>query len=379
MAKRDYYEVLGVSKNATEDEIKTAYRKLARKYHPDVCKEPDAKEKFTEVSEAYSTLSDKDKRAAYDNGGFDASSMFNGFNPFDLFKSHFGGMGGMGGMFGNIFGGGPSHPANDINAPQNGFDVQTSISLSLKEALNGCNKTFTIDLLDECPECHGRGVEEGTNVEVCPECHGRGMISTVKQNGFMTVQTMTPCPHCKGTGSKFTPCHVCNGQHRVQATREMTVRVPPGIQNGQRLRLPGRGVCGINGGASGDMYVVVDVGKSNLFSVDGNDVMTTAVIDPFTATFGGKANVITPWSDNFSIDVPPQTTSGSKTKVHGHGVRLKNGTSGDLVVTFKVQPLKNLSSQQEEMLKHLMNELTDDNICGKDKYNRYANEWKSKP
>jgi len=380
-AKRDYYEVLGVSKTASEDEIKSAYRKLARKYHPDVCKEPDAKEKFTEVSEAYEVLSDKNKRAAYDSGGFDAAGMsggFGGFDPFEMFRQHFGRMGGMfGGMdFGGMFGNGrQQRPAPGNDEPEDGRDGHVGIALTLAEALHGCTKSFKIETLDACPECHGKGIKPGTSVETCSHCHGQGMVTEVKRNGFMTVQTMSPCPQCRGSGYKSTPCHVCMGHKRVPASHDVSVNIPRGMSTGQKLRLKGHGESGLNGGRAGDVYAIVEVEDNELFKVNGADIEMKLPIDPITATLGGKLHIATPWSSDYEITLLPQTASGSKMRIEGHGVHNRDGTAGDLVVTFAVQPLKNLDESQKKLLESLRQTLTDSNICAKDKHKRLVDEW----
>lgn len=383
MAKRDYYEVLGVSKTASEDEIKSAYRKLARRYHPDVCKEPDAKDKFTEVSEAYEVLSDKDKRAAYDSGGFDAartSSGFGGFDPFEMFRQHFGGMGGgmFGGMgFGDIFGNGAqqNRPAPGSDAPEDGRDGHVGVVLTLAEALRGCTKSFKVETFDACPECHGKGIEPGSSVETCSHCNGRGMVTEVKRNGFMTVQTMTPCSQCHGSGYKSTPCHVCMGRKRMPASHDVSVKIPQGIFSGQKLRLRGHGESGLNGGKAGDLYAVIDVEDSKLFKVNGTDIEMKLPVDPVTATLGGSIHISTPWSNDYEVAVLPQTASGSKMRIEGHGVHNRDGTSGDLVITFVVQPLKNLDDSQKKMLESLQQTLTDSNLCTKDKHMRLVDEW----
>jgi molecular chaperone DnaJ len=379
MAKRDYYEVLGVSKNASEDEIKSAYRKLARKWHPDVCKEPDAKEKFTEVSEAYEILSDKSKRAAYDSGGFGAtgaSGGFGGFDPFEMFKRHFGGMGGFGSMFGNVFTGqARSRTTPDFNAPKDGRDVHMSMSLTLKESLHGCVKKFSFDSSVECPECHGRGIENGTTADVCSECNGQGMVTKIEQHGFMTMHTSTPCSKCHGRGMSFTPCHHCHGARRVTSSCDVSVNVPQGILDGQTLRIHDRGECGLNGGRNGDLYLTVNVEKDGLFKVNGKDIEMTYPLDPITATLGGDIEFPTPWTSRENVFVLPGTSTGSIIVVEGHGVHNRDGTSGDLIVKFKVQALKNLTPEQKQILTSMKSSLSEENFTGQDIFKRMSQSW----
>ena len=234
--KRDYYEVLGVSKNATDDELKKAYRKLAIKFHPDRCKDPDAKDKFQAISEAYEVLSDKSKRAQYDQFGFNGPSMgggfhSSGFNPFDLFRAHFGGNpfedddGGFSpfgfGGFGNR-----SRREPDFDSPENGSDLQMGMQLTFKEALFGCVKEIDLTLNEPCSECGGRGVEKGSTPEKCPHCNGTGQIVHTQRNGFMMSQTISPCPHCHGQGMSAKLCKKCHGQKRLDAKKHISVRIP---------------------------------------------------------------------------------------------------------------------------------------------------------
>ena len=359
-SKRDYYEVLGISKDASDDEIKAAYRKLARKYHPDVCKEPNAKEKFTEVSEAYEVLSDKDKRSQYDQFGFNGPQMNSGFgagfNPFDLFRAHFGGS-----PFGDDddgfspfgFGGfRRQHSAQpDFDSPENGDDLQMNMQLSFKEALHGCVKDIDIELDTPCPACNGRGIENGSEPKTCSHCNGSGHIVHIQRNGFMTSQTITPCPHCQGQGVSAEPCKKCHGSKRVSAKKHISVKVPMGIANGQRLRVKGHGECGLKGGKDGDMYINVSISPSLLFARSGLDLKTTLPIDAIIATFGGKAEVQTPWGKK-SIDIPARSQSGKTVVVNDAGMHSSNG-NGNLIVELQVMPFNALDSHQKSLLEEL--------------------------
>ena len=362
--KRDYYEVLGVSKNATDDELKKAYRKLAVKYHPDRCKDADAKDKFQEISEAYEVLSNKDKRAQYDQFGFSGPNMehgfaSSGFNPFDFFKAHFGG---------NPFGDddddegfspfgfrfGRSHVRSrepDFDSPEDGSDLQMNMNLTFKESLFGCIKDIDLTLNDECPECKGRGIEKGSKPEKCTYCNGTGQIVHTQRNGFMMSQTISLCPHCNGNGVSAKVCKKCNGQKRIPSKKHISVKVPMGIGTGQRLRVKDKGECGIKGGKNGDMYININVARSPLFTRQGNDLKMQLPINAAIATLGGKVDVQTPWGKT-SLDVSPCTTNGSIKVVKGHGVRTP-ATNGDLIVELIVEPFANLSNDQKESLEKL--------------------------
>lgn len=383
--KQDYYEILGISKNATNDEIHNAYRKKALQYHPDrQHNKSDAEKKqaenlFKQCAEAYSVLSDKSKRAAYDSGGFSAtgaSGGFGGFDPFEMFRRHFGGMGGFGSVFGNMFTGqARSRTAPDFNSPKDGRDVHMTMTLTLKESLHGCVKKFSYDSSAECPECHGRGIENGTTTEVCSECNGQGMVTKIEQHGFMTMHTSTPCSKCHGRGMSFTPCHHCHGARRVKSSCEVSVNVPQGMLDGQTLRIHSRGECGLNGGNNGDLYLTVNVEKDDLFKVNGKDIEMTYPLDPITATLGGDIEFPTPWTSEEKVFVLPGTSSGSTIVVEGHGVHNRDGTSGNLIVKFKVQPLKNLTPEQNQILTSMKSSLSEENFTGKDKFMRVSQKW----
>ena len=383
-SKRDYYEVLGVSKNATDDELKKAYRKLAIKFHPDRCKDPDAKDKFQAISEAYEVLSDKSKRAQYDQFGFNGPSMgggFNssGFNPFDLFRAHFGGNpfeddddGGFSpfgfGGFGNR-----SRREPDFDSPENGSDLQMGMQLTFKESLFGCIKEIDLTLNEPCSECGGRGVEKGSTPEKCQYCNGTGQIVHTQRNGFMMSQTISPCPHCHGQGMSAKLCKKCHGQKRLDAKKHISVRIPQGIDNGQRLRVRGKGECGLKGGQDGDMYINVAISPSKLYARNGLDLKTTLPIDALTATFGGKVDIQTPW-EKTTIDVPSKTTSGSTKTLHNQGVRTSTA-KGNLIVEFKVMPFDNLDSKQQKMLEDLRKHMSAKNTYGLDDYQSKVNDF----
>ena len=380
-SKRDYYEVLGVNKNATDDELKRAYRKLAMQWHPDRCKDPDAKNRFSEISEAYEVLSNKDKRAQYDQFGFDglngnAGFSSSGFDPFEMFKSHFGGMGGFSSMF-EDFGFGPfGHNRHhehrqepDFDSPENGSDLQMEMYLTFKESLHGCVKDIDITLDEPCPECGGRGIEKGSTPVKCTHCNGTGHIVQTQQNGFMVVQNVSICPHCNGQGMSVKTCNKCNGHKRVPSKKTLSVRIPQGIANGQRVKVHGKGKCGIKGGKDGDMYIRVHVEPSKMFIRDGNSLnLTTHVpVDAITATLGGQIDVRTPW-ETLKTSVPIETMSGTRVTLNGSGVHSKTG-NGDLIVVFEVVPFEKLSREQKKMLEDFKKTLKDNNVKGLQAYN----------
>lgn len=375
-SKRDYYEVLGVSKDASEDDIRRAYRKLARQYHPDVCKDPDANSKFAEVSEAYEVLHDKDKRAQYDQFGFDGPQShgfdFNGFNPFDLFRSHFGGN-----PFDNDdddgfnpFGFGSfgrrQRKEPDFDSPEDGDDLQTCISITFKESLYGCIKDISLTLDKECPECKGRGIKPGSKPEKCKKCGGNGMVAHVQRNGFMMSQVMTSCPDCHGTGMKVEPCSHCHGSKRISAKRDISIKIPAGVHGGQRVRVKDKGQCGVKGGKNGDIYIVMSVKDSPLFKRNDLDLYMNMPVDAITATLGGKVDVITPWKVK-AVEVKPGTSSGDSITLVGEGVRTKE-KNGNLYVIFNVVAPESLSKEQTKALEAFKKTLTAGNLNSKAKH-----------
>lgn len=377
--KRDYYEVLGINKNATSDEIKKAFRKLAVKYHPDRCKDADAAEKFAEVSEAHEVLSYKDKRAQYDQFGFNGPSGFSdfssGFNPFEAFTRHFGGN--PFSSFGFDFGGGMPRQSQtyDYDAPEDGNDIQLNMSVSFKESLHGVEREFDLTLSDECPECKGTGVEKGTKPVKCEHCNGTGQISHVERHGFMISQSISPCPHCHGVGTSFTKCKKCNGKKRIDAKKHFAVKIPQGIATGQRLRLKEKGVCGIKGGKNGDIFINVQVQKNELFDRNGVDLITSVPLDPITATIGGEIDIQTPWKKT-KIQIKPKTLNGSTITLNGEGIKSSTG-NGNLIVKFTINPLMNLSNDQKDLLNKLKNSINTSNIIDKDNYNNKCTRYEN--
>lgn len=382
-SKRDYYEVLGVKKDATPEEIKSAYRKLAVKWHPDRCKETDAKERFQEISEAYATLADKDKRAQYDQFGFDGPNMSGfesaGFNPFDLFRAHFGGSPfGEDGFSPFSFGGFGHHAGQhqrepDFDSPEDGDDWQMSMQLSFKEALLGCVKEIDLTLNEPCSECGGRGVAKGSKPSKCSHCNGTGQVVYTQRNGFMMSQTISPCPHCHGQGVSAQVCPKCHGEKRIPAKKHISVKIPVGVGSGQRLRVHGKGECGLKGGKDGDMYINVHVAPSKLWQRDGLDLVLHMPVDAATATLGGSIDVPSPWG-KVKMNVPSGTQSGDHIKVPGHGVKTSSA-NGDLVIKFIVMPFTCLDTSQKKLLEDLKKSLSTKNTAHLDECLRDAEDF----
>ena len=353
VSKRDYYEVLGVSRTATDVEIKSAYRKLALKYHPD--RNPGdhaAEEKFKESAEAYSVLADGDKRHLYDRyghaglggaatGGFDPT-VFNGFEDI---------LGGLGDIFGlgDVFGGGRRR-----GGVQRGADLRYDLEISFDEAAKGTETAVQIPRLESCETCSGSGAAPGSKATTCPQCQGRGQLRY--QQGFFTVART--CGQCRGTGSVIAkPCTTCKGSGRVQKERKLTVRVPAGIATGQRLRLSGEGEAGGPGGPAGDLYVVIHVQEHPFFHRDGNDLYCEVPLNFPTLALGGEIRIPTLEGEE-PFKVPEGTGSGQSFRLRGRGMPDVSGRGrGDLFVTVKVITPKKLSKEQKKLLEQLATSL----------------------
>ena len=367
-SKRDYYEVLGVSKNATPEELKSAYRKLAMKLHPDRCKDPDAKDKFAEVNEAYEVLSDKDKRAKYDQFGFDGPSGFSGgpgpgFDPFSFFKSHFGGMGGFGSMFGEDddgpFGfGGHAHQHHqepDFDSPEDGRDIEINVKIPFKEMLHDTTREFDFQGDEPCSACGGRGINRDSKPITCLKCNGSGRIIQTVRNGFMVSQTISACPECHGQGVKVDMCPSCSGSRRVEKKKHVKVKIPAGIATGQRLRIREQGECGIKGGKNGDMFMRIFVEEPQNVTREGDNLKVTLPLDPLVATLGGVIEVQTPWKLE-KVKIPAGTTTGKVFRLNGQGVKSKRGV-GDFLIQVSLEPLQNLSEDQKKKLEEVKAQL----------------------
>lgn len=349
----DYYETLGISKSATADEIKKAYRKLAIKYHPD--KNPgdkEAEEKFKEVSAAYETLSNPEKRSQYDQFGHDAYTRSGGgaggagFNAQDIFSQFFGG-GGFGGGFGgfeDLFGGGRRH---DPNAPERGEDLRYAMEIDFEDAMYGVDKKINVTRYENCDSCNGSGCAAGSGKKSCPRCGGSGTLNI--SQGFFSVRQ--PCPNCSGTGQIIEkPCSKCHGQGRVKSTSPLQIHVPAGVDNGSQLRVPGKGSAGLRGGSPGDLYVILRVRSSAVFEREDNDLLCEVPIPFAVAAGGGEINVPT-ISGKAKIRVPAGTQSGAMLRLKGKGApSVRGGGRGDLHIRIIVETPTGLSKEQLELL-----------------------------
>ena len=339
--KRDYYEILGVSKTAPADEIKKAYRKLALQYHPD--KNPGdkaAEEKFKEFKEAYEILSDSQKRAAYDQYGHAGVDSSAGGGPCGA---------GFGDIFGDIFGGG-----RRSQRAARGADLRYNMELTLEEAVRGVSKEIKVPTLVECDECHGSGARTGTSAQTCPTCHGSGQVQ-MRQGFFAVTQA---CPHCHGKGKIITdPCRKCHGDGRVQKTKTLSVKIPAGVDTGDRIRLAGEGEAGEFGAPAGDLYVQVHVKDHPIFVRDGNNLYCEIPISFTTAALGGEVAVPT-LDGRLMLKIPSETQSGRMFRLRGKGVRsLRSGAEGDLLCKAVVETPVKLSDEQKELLKQLEDSL----------------------
>lgn len=352
MAKKDYYEILGVAKDASESDIKKAYRKLALKYHPD--RNPNdatAEEKFKELGEAYEILSNEEKRAAYDryghsafeNGGMGGGGGggFSGADPMDIFAQMFGGMGG----FAEAFGGGRAQRRSNKRP---GSDLRYDLDITLEEAAAGCTKQLEIERLVSCKTCNGSGSKNGGNsFKTCPTCQGRGVIT--QQSGFFVQQST--CPACHGSGEIISdPCSSCRGEGRVREDSHITMRIPAGVNTGDKLRSSQNGDVGVHGGATGDLYVFIEVKPHDIFSRDGSDISCTVPVPLGTAIAGGKLTVPS-LNGPETIKIPEGTQPGMIFRLKGKGIKaLRTDAVGDLLVEIDVEIPSNLNSAQREKL-----------------------------
>ena len=350
--KRDYYEVLGLSKGASDDEIKKAYRKMAKENHPDLHPGDKAcEERFKEINEAYEVLSDPDKKAKYDQYGhaaFDPSAGFGGGAGFGDFGDIFGGFGGFGDIFGDIFGGG----ARQSNAPRKGESIRTNVSISFEEAAFGCKKDVTISRIEQCPDCKGSGAAPGTTPEVCPDCKGTGSVRTTQRTPFGMVQSNAPCSKCRGTGKIIhQPCPSCHGMGSVRKQHKINVTIPAGIDDGQTVSVRGQGSAGANGGPAGDLLVYVIVRPHARFERDGANVILEQEISYVHAVLGGDIEVPT-LDGNVKLSIPEGTQTGSVFRMRGKGIPYLRGSGrGDQFVSVKVAVPRNLTGSQKELLK----------------------------
>lgn len=348
MNKRDYYEILGVSKTASQDEIKSAFRKLAKKYHPDVSKEPDAAERFKEAQEAYAVLSDESKRRQYDQYGHAAfDNNMGGAQGFDFSDFDFSD------IFGDIFGGGFGFGGRSTNSnrPRKGQDRLMRMNLTFDEAVFGCKKEINLDLMEECSECNGKG---GHGESTCKDCHGSGTVTREQRTILGAFMTRTTCPTCGGKGKTFdTSCSKCRGTGKVKVNKTIEVKVPAGVDNGNQLRVAGKGEAGTNGGPNGDIYIEFQVKAHPLFERDQEDLYLELPISITEAVLGAKVDVPTLYGA-IRLTIPAGSESGDKQRIKGKGIADPNsGRKGDMYVVLKVITPKKLSKDQKKLFESL--------------------------
>lgn len=366
--KRDYYEVLGVDKGADEDTIKKAYRKKAKQYHPDLHPgDAEAEKNFKEVNEAYAVLSDSDKRSKYDRFGhagvdpnMGGGSGFEGFG-FDM---------DLGDIFGSIFGGGSRGRRRANNGPVRGDDLRYDATITFEEAIFGAKKDISYARIENCPDCGGSGAEKGTKPETCPVCSGTGTVRSTQRTMLGMMSTESPCTNCHGTGKVIKkPCGNCKGKGLIRIKKSLTVDIPAGIDDGQRLRLAGQGNDGKNGGSAGDLYLYISVKPHRFFKRDMYDLYCTIPITIVEATLGGEIQVPTPEGETIGYKIPEGTQTGSLFKINGRGVVKPGGTNkGNLFFYVEVETPKSLSKKQKDLLKELQSTMSGKNNSKKTKF-----------
>ena len=349
--KRDYYEVLGVSKDASQDDIKKAFRKLTKENHPDLHPGDKAcEERFKEGNEAYEVLSDPDKRKKYDQFGFAAFDPNAGAGGFSGFEG-FGGFGGFGDIFGDIFGFGGGARSNP-NAPRKGESLRATVNISFEEAAFGCKKEVTVGRVEKCADCKGTGCAPGTTPEICPDCKGTGNVTVSQRTPFGVMQSSSPCSKCRGTGRIIhQPCKTCRGMGNIRRQHKIEINVPAGIDDGQTISKPGAGNAGANGGPAGDLLVTVLVKPHPRFERDGTSVLLEQEISYAQAALGAEVEVPT-LDGKVKITIPEGTQPGAVFRLRGKGIPYLRGSGrGDQFVSVTVKVPKNLTSSQKELLR----------------------------
>lgn len=354
--KRDYYEVLGVDKSASAEEIRKAYRKVTKENHPDLHPGDKAcEERFKEANEAYAVLSDDEKRKKYDQFGHAAFDPNAGFSGGGFGGAGFEGFGDLGDIFGDIFGGfggfGGSARSNP-NAPRRGENLQTSVSVSFEEAAFGCEKEVTSSRVETCPDCKGSGCAPGTTPEICPDCSGSGTVRTTTRTPFGMAQTTAPCQKCRGTGKIIhQPCKTCRGMGQIRRQHKLKIKIPAGIDDGQAIPLRGQGNAGVNGGPAGDLHVIIQVRPHARLKRDGSSVLLEQEISYAQAALGAEVEVPT-LDGAMKLTIPEGTQNGTVLRMRGRGVPYLRGSGrGDQFVTVRVSVPRNLTSSQKELLR----------------------------
>ncbi len=341
--KRDYYEVIGVGRGASTDEIRKAYRRLARQHHPDVSDDPNAAERFKEINEAYEVLCDQEKRAAYDRfghagveGNLGGFSGFGGFE--DIFESFFGGFGG----------------TRTRTGPRPGEDLRANLTLTFEEAIFGVEKEVEIEQEISCPSCGGTGAEAGSHPIRCPECGGTGQVRNVRSSVFGSFVNVATCPRCRGSGQSITsPCHECRGEQRIRSRKRVRVTIPPGVDDGTRVRLANEGNAGTFGGPPGHLYVFLSVKPHRYFKRKGNDIFLTLNINMAQAALGDEIGVPT-LNGDAKLTIPAGTQTGDTFRLREHGVpSLRHNGRGDQLVTVFVATPDSLDAEQKRLLREL--------------------------
>ncbi len=369
MAKRDYYEVLGVNRDASDEELKKAYRRLAMKHHPD--RNPDsntAEEKFKEAKEAYEVLADPDKRAAYDQFGHAGVDQAAGMGA-GAGAAGFGGFAdAFGDIFGDIFGGGGGRSRSNV---YRGADLRYNLEVTLEDAARGTETRIRIPTMEECETCHGSGAKPGTEPVSCPTCHGHGQVR-MTQGFFSIAQT---CPKCHGSGKVVqNPCTTCSGNGRLKRQKTLSVKIPPGVDEGDRIRLSGEGEAGVNGGPSGDLYVVIHVRPHDVFTRDGNNLHCEMPVSFTKAALGGEIEI--PTLDGYAkIRIPAETQSGKVFRLRGKGIKgVRSSSYGDLLCHVVVETPVKLTARQKELLAELEEINQSNSSC----HNPRAKSWMDK-
>ena len=354
-AKRDYYEVLGVSKTATADEIKKAYRQLAKKYHPDVSTEANAEEKFKEVQEAYDVLSDEQKRRNYDQFGAEGPQGFDA-GGFGTGGFSTGGFSDLGDIFGSFFGGGFGGNRNSQGGTRarKGSDIEKTMTLEFMESVTGVKKIIKHSYSDECTACGGSGAYSKSDIHTCDRCHGSGYVVVEQRSIFGTVQTQSVCPKCGGKGQEISKkCNVCGGSGKTMREKEIEVKVPAGVETGQSLRLEGLGNAGSNGGPNGDLFITFRVKEHKLFKRVGDNIELEVPISFTQAALGDSIDVPTPYGE-VKLKIPAGTQSGTKFRLREKGMsNVRTGRKGDQIVIANVVTPTNLTKEETELLTKL--------------------------